>query len=176
MNSPVNVMGLPSFQSECTLAPKKYSLAVAGFTRASHTSALDASIAMDALDTCFLSILSHSPCLTHNDPGAHPRALARNNATSCSQRYGERSSGAASSYPARDAGNRPLPPAGNLTEGLTKLRLPDESIQMVMAGKQASDAVPRRFANVREVVVCVYRELSLHVIEKQPLAQVLVLE
>src|SRR4051812_29830853 len=59
-------MGPPSFQSECTLAPKKYFLAVAGFTSASHTSALDASIAMDALDTCFLSILSHSPCLTHN--------------------------------------------------------------------------------------------------------------
>src|SRR3981081_360603 len=59
-------MGPPSFQSECTLAAKKYSLAVAGFTRASHTSALDASIAMDALDTWFLSILMHSPCLTQN--------------------------------------------------------------------------------------------------------------
>jgi len=51
--------------------------------------------------------------VTPNDHGAHPRALAHDNATSYSQRYGERSSGAASSYPARDAGNRPLPPAGN---------------------------------------------------------------
>src|SRR5262249_35081194 len=50
----------------CTSAPKKYVLAVAGFTRASHTSAPDASIAVDAIDTCCLSILSHSPCLTHN--------------------------------------------------------------------------------------------------------------
>jgi hypothetical protein len=33
--------------------------------------------------------------------------------------------------------------------------LPDESIQMVMAGKQASDAVQRRFAYVRQGVVCV---------------------
>jgi hypothetical protein len=44
-----------------------------------------------------------------------------------------RRSGAASRYPAGDAGNRPLPPVGNLTEGLRKLRLPDESIQVVVA-------------------------------------------
>jgi thiazole synthase len=36
----------------------------------------DASIAMDALDTCFLSILSHSPCLTHNnDRTGQPRLV-----------------------------------------------------------------------------------------------------
>ena len=54
--------------------------------------------------------------------------------------------------------------------------LPDESIEMVMAGKQASDAVLRRFAYVRQGVVCVERELPLHVIEEQPLAQMLALE
>ena len=44
---------------------------------------------------------------------------------------------------------------------------------MVMAGKQASDAVLRRFAYVRQGVVCVERELPLHVVEEQPLAQML---
>ena len=47
---------------------------------------------------------------------------------------------------------------------------------MVMAGKQASDAVQRRFAYVRLGVVCVQRELPQHVIEVQPLAQMLALE
>src|SRR5438309_28083 len=54
--------------------------------------------------------------------------------------------------------------------------LPDEPIQMVTAGEQVTNAVLRRFADVRQGVVCVYRELPLHVIEKQPLAQVLALE
>ena len=47
---------------------------------------------------------------------------------------------------------------------------------MVMARKHASNAVPRRFAYVRHGVVCVERELPLHVIEEQPLAQMLALE
>jgi hypothetical protein len=44
---------------------------------------------------------------------------------------------------------------------------------MVMAGKQASDAVVRRFAFVRQGVLCVLHELPIHVIEAQPLAQML---
>src|SRR5688500_10039392 len=44
---------------------------------------------------------------------------------------------------------------------------------MVMAGKQASDVVLRRFAYVRLGVVRVSRELPVHVIEVQPLAQML---
>ncbi len=47
---------------------------------------------------------------------------------------------------------------------------------MVMAAKQASDAVQRRFAYVRLRVVCVQRELPQHVIEEQPLAQMIALE
>src|SRR5882757_3588899 len=47
---------------------------------------------------------------------------------------------------------------------------------MVMAGKQASDAVLRRFAFVRLGVVCVLRELPVHVVEVQSLAQMLTLK
>ncbi len=42
-----------------------------------------------------------------NDMGAHPRALARQDAILHARRNGERSSGAAPSYPAGDAGNDP---------------------------------------------------------------------
>src|SRR6266496_3925901 len=59
-------MGLPSFQSVSTFAPKKYCLAVAGFTRASHTSELDALMTTEALETCSRSILGFAPLLTHN--------------------------------------------------------------------------------------------------------------
>ena len=45
-----------------------------------------------------------------------------------------------------------------------------------MAGKQERDTVPRRFAHVRLGVVCVERELPLHDIEEQPLAQMPALE
>lgn len=47
---------------------------------------------------------------------------------------------------------------------------------MVMAGQQASDAVLRRFAYVRLGVMRVYREFHVHVIEVQPLAQMIALE
>ncbi|TCO45222.1 hypothetical protein EV646_109397 [Kribbella antiqua] len=47
---------------------------------------------------------------------------------------------------------------------------------MVMAGKQTSDAALRRFAFVRMGVVCVERELPVHVVEVQPFAQMLALE
>ena len=59
-------MGLPSFQSVSTLAPKKYCLAVAGFTRASHTSELDPLMTTEALDTCSRCILGFAPLLTHD--------------------------------------------------------------------------------------------------------------
>jgi hypothetical protein len=42
---------------------------------------------------------------------------------------------------------------------------------MVMAREHASNSVPRRCASVRRRVVCVERELPLHVIEEQPLVQ-----
>ena len=80
MNSPVNVMGLPSFQSVSTFAPKKYCLAVAGFTRASHTSELDALMTTEALETRSRSILGFAPSLTHNFiwvEGANRRSVAR---------------------------------------------------------------------------------------------------
>jgi hypothetical protein len=54
--------------------------------------------------------------------------------------------------------------------------LPDEPIEMVMAGKQTSDAVMRRFACVRLGMVCVEGELAVHVVEVQPLTQMLPLE
>src|SRR4051812_33613419 len=47
---------------------------------------------------------------------------------------------------------------------------------MVMAGKQASDAVLRRVADVSVRVMCVERDFPVHVIEVQPLAQMLALE
>ena len=55
-------------------------------------------------------------------------------------------------------------------------RLPDEAIQMVMARQHASNSVLRRCAYIRRRVVCVERELPLHVIEEQPVVQTLALE
>ena len=60
-----------------------------------------------------------------------------------------------------EAGNCELKLAPKLIKGRKRQvafsidDLPDESIEMVMAGKQASDAVLRRFAYVRQGVVCV---------------------
>src|SRR5262245_4687587 len=50
-------MGLPSVQSESTVAAKKYLLAAAALTSAPHTAVLDALMATEALETCSLSIL-----------------------------------------------------------------------------------------------------------------------
>lgn len=55
-------------------------------------------------------------------------------------------------------------------------RLPGEAVQMIMAGKQAHDAVLRRFANVGQRMVRVDCELTLHVIEEQPFAQMIAFE
>ena len=47
---------------------------------------------------------------------------------------------------------------------------------MVVSGKQVSDTILRRFAYGNLGVVCIQRELDVHVIDVQPLAQMLALE
>jgi hypothetical protein len=48
-HSPVHTIGLPTTQSDVTVAPNMYALIAAGVTSASHTSAAGAAIVTDAL-------------------------------------------------------------------------------------------------------------------------------
>src|SRR5258707_1991548 len=58
-HSPVHAIGLPTTQSDVTVAPNMYVLIAAGVTRASHTSAAGAAIVTDALaiSPVFIDIL-----------------------------------------------------------------------------------------------------------------------
>ena len=48
-HSPIHTIGLPTTQSDVTVAPTMYVLIAAGVTSASHTSATGAAIVTDAL-------------------------------------------------------------------------------------------------------------------------------